>query len=105
MTFGPICLFFAFADMFRSRRCWCLSTAPDTHQDQGSNPVGQRPFRYVRTRKSSVPGRVQVFFGADFMVVNQPLDGSRPGRQRVRQPDLWSKRPPNQTWWFCQSHS
>jgi len=36
-------------------------TAPDTHQDQGSSRVGQRPFRSSRTRKSSVPYRVQMF--------------------------------------------
>lgn len=80
---------------------YCCASHPS-----GSRPTSYAlpsigPFRLQRSRKSSVPCRVQLVAG--LMVVNQSLSDSRYGQQRWWQLYLgWVGRISNQVWWFCQ---
>ena len=58
-------------------------TAPVTHQDQGTDLKGPAPSAYCGPENLRFHA-VSKWSCTDLMVFNQPLGGSRHGRQRVR---------------------
>jgi hypothetical protein len=83
----PTCRFFAFAELSASGVG--ESVLHRTGHPSGSrlSPRGVAPVPLSADQKIFGSKPCPSVFGTDFMVVNQPLDGSRSGRQRVRQPD------------------
>ena len=58
-------------------------------------PLGVRPLPLIADQKIFGSMPCPSVFGQISMVFNQPIDGSRHGRQRVRHAGSdWSKRPP-----------
>lgn len=88
--------------LFRSLR---MSAFAAPSHPSGSRPLRKYaklgPFRFLRTRKPSVPGRVQSIVSG-LMVVNQPLAGSRHGSKDVDNLVCLGGAAANQVSWFSQ---